>query len=120
MAAVAVWEAIDVDGDDPTQYHAGDPADLVAAAAELLEALMVRPAWHAGAACGEHPEVSFFPDRGQSLAPAQAVCGGCLVRRECLDYAMGLSPAPDGVWGGLSRRAREKLTRADQTAEKAS
>jgi len=40
-------------------------------------------AWHADAACREHPEVSFFPGQHESTAPAKA-CAACLVRAECL------------------------------------
>ena len=53
----------------------------------LLE-LHGRARWMRDALCREHPEVDFFPDRGQSLEPARAVCGGCMVRGECLVYAL--------------------------------
>jgi hypothetical protein len=54
---------------------------------ELL-ALLERPAWMRDAACREHPEVSFYPDLGQSPEPARAVCAGCLVRDEWLTHAL--------------------------------
>ncbi len=54
---------------DWAQYT-GDPAEVFAAFAGLLE----RPAWHADAACREHPEVDWFPERGDDQGPAKAVC----------------------------------------------
>ena len=72
--------------------------------------LLVRPAWHADAACREHPEVNFFPGRGEPVAPAKAICSGCLVRGECAD-AVGLSYDTYGVWGGRTEYERKALRR---------
>lgn len=104
---MTAWQAVDLDGrDEPS--HDGDPAE-VAVAAELLEVLMARPGWHADAACREHPELTWFPERGESLEPARAICGGCLVRDECETYAVSLPDNPHGVWAGLSRQERHRL-----------
>jgi hypothetical protein len=80
---------------------------------DLFEILTKRPAWHADAACRETPAVNFFPDRGEPVGPALAVCAGCLVRSECRAYALGQPLAEvQGVWGGTTGRSREKLRRA--------
>jgi excisionase family DNA binding protein len=50
--------------------------------------LVDRPAFMADALCREHPEVDFFPERGVTLEPARRICARCLVRVDCLDYAM--------------------------------
>jgi WhiB family redox-sensing transcriptional regulator len=52
----------------------------------------------------------FFPERGESHAEPQAVCAGCEVKRECLDYAMR-HRIQTGIWGGESERARRRLRR---------
>jgi WhiB family transcriptional regulator, redox-sensing transcriptional regulator len=57
--------------------------------------------------CLEYPELTWFPERGQPSAPAKAVCGRCLVQRECLDYALA-DPDLMGVWGGTSQRDRAR------------
>jgi hypothetical protein len=67
--------------------YSGDPAELFAARDELLE-LLNRPHWHADALCLEHPDVNFFPDRGEDLTAAQSVCGRCSVADACLAYAL--------------------------------
>jgi WhiB family redox-sensing transcriptional regulator len=72
----------------------------------FLEAL--RPAWMNDGLCIEYPDVVFFPERGQSSAPAKALCGRCLVQRECRQYAIG-DPNLVGVWGGTSPRERARL-----------
>jgi WhiB family redox-sensing transcriptional regulator len=65
--------------------------------------------WMRDGACLEHPEVAWFPERGETAEAAWAVCARCLVKRECADYAIR-NQIVDGVWGGLSgrevRRAR--------------
>ena len=55
----------------------------------LCRVLTVEPEeWRASANClGVDPEL-FYPERGQSAAPAKRVCRGCEVRAECLDYAL--------------------------------
>jgi predicted nucleic acid-binding Zn ribbon protein len=66
--------------------------------------------WWKDALCREHCEVNFYPDRGQSNAPAKAVCRVCLVRRECLVFAMSNRDAYDhGVWGGTVPSERREL-----------
>src|SRR5438128_772574 len=46
-----------------------------------------RRAWHADAACKEHPEVAFFPPLGETAEAGRVVCAGCLVSAECLAAA---------------------------------
>lgn len=66
--------------------------------------------WVPQAAClGMDPEL-FYPSRGESLAPAKAVCAACPVRSECLEYALG-GRERYGVWGGRSERERQRLRR---------
>jgi WhiB family redox-sensing transcriptional regulator len=57
------------------------------------------------------------PGAGQTSAPAKAVCGRCLVQRECLHYALADSDLM-GVWGGTSQRdrARHRTVTAAQAA----
>jgi WhiB family redox-sensing transcriptional regulator len=75
-----------------------------------LEDLLGKPAWHADALCQEYPMDWFFPERGKTVNHAKAVCGQCLVRQECLEFALS---DPDafhaGIWAGTSGRDRRKL-----------
>jgi len=50
----------------------------------------------------------FFPERGDSTEPAKAVCARCLVRAECLAYALA-EHIQHGIWGGTSERERRRL-----------
>lgn len=53
----------------------------------------------------------FYPERGAPLGEARAVCRGCTVREECLEYAL-INGEKHGVFGGLSERERRRLRRA--------
>ena len=75
-------------------------------ASALLDLLTHRPAFHADAACVEHPELTWFPPRGADLGPVKAVCASCLVLAECRTWALAQGPQLAGVWGGLSDRER--------------
>lgn len=79
--------------------------------AHLVE-LLVRPAWHADAACREHPGLSWFPPRGDYRAANAAleVCAACLVRAECLEFALA-RPDSAGLWGGTTARQRAAIAR---------
>jgi DNA-binding transcriptional regulator YiaG len=72
----------------------------------MLDELLGRPRWQADGACLEHPTVNIFPERGEPLDDAREVCRSCLVRVECLDYALALGDELVGVWGGTSARER--------------
>jgi hypothetical protein len=108
-AAMQRWQRVNVDSDDRhAPEYRGDPHELVDAAA-LVMALRLRPAWHLDAACREHPELSWFPDRGVPLTAARQVCDKCLVRSECTTAGMR---EDYGVWGGLSIQQRVRLRRS--------
>ncbi len=50
----------------------------------------------------------WFPDPKEPAEAAKAVCAGCPVRDECLDYALA-SRQRFGVWGGMSEQERRRL-----------
>lgn len=66
--------------------------------------------WLAYANCtGVDPKL-FFPERGDSrtLQTAKTVCAGCIVREECLEYALA-NNEKFGLWGGKSDRERRRM-----------
>ena len=64
--------------------------------------------WQSLAACqGVDPDL-FFPERGASTREAKEVCRGCVVREECLEYAL-VNSVKYGVWGGRSERERKRI-----------
>jgi len=66
--------------------------------------------WQAAANClGVDPDL-FFPERGASTKEAKAVCQGCEVRGDCLEYAL-VNGEKFGIWGGLSERERRRIRR---------
>jgi WhiB family transcriptional regulator, redox-sensing transcriptional regulator len=66
--------------------------------------------WQERANClGVDPDL-FFPERGASTREAKAVCKGCEVRGECLEYALAHGEK-FGIWGGLSERERRRVRR---------
>lgn len=76
-----------------------------------------RPAWQADARCAEYSTDQFFPaEEGSTLrhvAKAKAICAGCSVKKECLEYALE-NGEHFGVWGGTSERDRRALRRDRQ------
>ena len=83
----------------------------------MLEELLRRPLWMRDSACQEHPEVNWFPERGEDTRPAKAVCAGCLVRQECLDLALEQSDK-FGIWGGMSERERRRIRKTRTIAQR--
>jgi len=67
--------------------------------------------WQSRANCmGVDPDL-FFPERGASTREAKEVCRGCVVKDDCLDYALD-NGEKFGIWGGMSERERRRLRRA--------
>lgn len=66
--------------------------------------------WQDLANClGVDPDL-FFPERGASTREAKEVCKGCVVRDDCLEYALA-NGEKFGIWGGLSERERRRIRR---------
>ena len=66
--------------------------------------------WQERSLCAQTDPEAFFPEKGGSTRDAKRVCAACLVRQECLDYAMD-NDERFGIWGGLSERERRRLRR---------
>lgn len=66
------------------------------------------PEWVTGAVCAQTDPDEFFPNKGGTTRYAKAVCRGCPVREECLQYALD-NHERFGIWGGMSERERRKL-----------
>lgn len=93
-------QADGIDRNEPV--GAGDLLDLLAGG---------KPAFHADAACREHPELTWFPERGEDSSAAKAVCRKCLVLGECRSWALAQGAELQGLWGGLSGLERKKRRR---------
>lgn len=73
--------------------------------------------WWRSAACQEADPELFFPVASQGpgadeIARAKAVCAGCQVRRECLQYALATRQLY-GVWGGTTEDERRRYVRRE-------
>jgi WhiB family redox-sensing transcriptional regulator len=74
--------------------------------------------WQEYANClGVDPDL-FFPERGASTREAKEVCRGCVVRDDCLEYALG-NGEKFGIWGGMSERERRRIRRQRALAREA-
>ena len=66
--------------------------------------------WQDLANClGVDPDL-FFPESGASTREAKEVCRGCVVRADCLEYALA-NGEKFGIWGGMSERERRRIRR---------
>ena len=74
--------------------------------------------WQWQANClGVDPDL-FFPERGASTREAKEVCRGCVVREDCLEYALA-NGEKFGIWGGMSERERRRIRRQRALARRA-
>ena len=67
--------------------------------------------WRMLAACRSIDPDLFFPVSSagkplEQVAEARAVCACCLVRRQCLAFALRTRQA-HGIWGGLTAQERD-------------
>jgi WhiB family redox-sensing transcriptional regulator len=68
------------------------------------------PDWTRDALCTEVGSDIFFPEKGESTAPAKKVCSHCPVINECLEWAIA-NDERFGVYGGKSERERRRIKR---------
>jgi WhiB family redox-sensing transcriptional regulator len=74
--------------------------------------------WWRSAACQEADPELFFPvaslgPGAGEIARAKALCAGCHVRRQCLQYALATHQA-HGVWGGMTEEERQVHARRER------
>lgn len=70
--------------------------------------------WDDEASCQLIDPDVFFPDRPSDPgAAAKAICRGCPVRTQCLEFALA-ARLDHGVWGGLTETERRSLRRSRQ------
>jgi Transcription factor WhiB len=93
-----------VDDDAPDPFYA---AMMIGGDVPELADLLHPPAWFADALCKEHPELVFVPSAGPVSDDARALCRSCLVRAECLGYAL-VRPELVGCWGGTTAADRDR------------
>jgi WhiB family redox-sensing transcriptional regulator len=78
----------------------------------------VNQTWQIKSACRGPEAALFFPpttserrdDRDLRERRAKAICSGCGVKTECLEYALEIRE-PFGIWGGLNEIERRGLLR---------
>lgn len=98
------------------RLHRADPAAAGTAPDSIDDLLdgFEWPTWYGDALCLEpsYDALDFFDG---PAAPAKAVCARCLVRGECLDYALehGIG---EGVWGNTSPGERKAMLRNRRAA----
>jgi WhiB family redox-sensing transcriptional regulator len=82
---------------------------------------VISPDWMADAACKDMHPNDFLPPRGVGghaiLKRLRAICAGCPVRAECLDYALELGDqGAQGCWAGTTEAERRVLRRRRRAA----
>ncbi len=76
----------------------------------------IENSWQLKAACRGPQSAAFFPPaqverKEEKLARerrAKSICSNCLVRRDCLDYAIRIRET-HGIWGGLNEVERKQI-----------
>lgn len=74
--------------------------------------------WRQHASCAGSDTTKFFPSKGKEantqlvISNARIICGGCKVRKECLEFAVRNSIFY-GIWGGLTREERKRVDLKD-------
>lgn len=67
--------------------------------------------WRKKAACRGHDPNIYVPQKKSSKDTThydKSTCDSCVVKRECLDYALA-NRAKKGLWGGTTPQQREKM-----------
>jgi len=67
-------------------------------------------AWVKRAACLDHPELDWFSRADRMKNACRALCEKCVVRSECLTFAIENDEL--GIWAGLDQRERRQVKRA--------
>ena len=72
--------------------------------------------WMDKALCTGIPPETFAPNDGAGVEVARKICADCVVREECLEYAL-MNRIDHGVWGGESERERRRILKSRRTSK---
>jgi WhiB family redox-sensing transcriptional regulator len=93
--------------DNTTTFNVADllsPRSLERATADT------KRKWSVQALCTASDPENFFPPSDSPATEARQICVQCLVRVQCLAYAVA-ADEPFGIWGGLDTQERRSLRR---------
>lgn len=101
----------------------GKPSDNIHAAgpATVSDVFVVRKTeeWRSRAACRKEDLSEFYisgdtrkEETIKAIKIAQAVCEGCMVKAECLKYALDQKES-NGIWGGVNMDKPKRRTKRD-------
>lgn len=76
--------------------------------------------WRSAGACLSADPDLFFPvsttgPADKQVARAKLICAGCVVRQECLDFALAHDQT-HGIWGGTTAEERQRARRRQRRA----
>ena len=73
------------------------------------------PKWMDSANCLGTDAEAFFPEVGDTAQLALRTCRACLVKTECLNYALE-NEITEGIWGGMNYKRRKYFQRTGKVA----
>jgi WhiB family transcriptional regulator, redox-sensing transcriptional regulator len=76
--------------------------------------------WRSAGACLSADPDLFFPisitgPADKQVARAKLICAGCVVRQDCLDFAL-THVETHGIWGGTTAEERQRARRRQRRA----
>ena len=75
-------------------------------------------AWMEQASCRDVVPNTFFPESGAHVPAAVRICAACVVKGDCLEYALA-NHIDHGIWGGTSERQRRRIAAGRRRAAQA-
>ena len=72
--------------------------------------------WQDSAACAGQTRL-MFSDAAFGVARAKQLCATCPVLAECQEHVLTLGYQVDGIWGGMTRKARQRIRRQRREQE---
>jgi WhiB family redox-sensing transcriptional regulator len=92
---------------------------MISKAERLMHELLLATEKIGGADCEKMPDVFFPEDEPNSLSRmrmtnmAKAICGQCMLRKMCAEYAVE-AEENFGIWGGLTPTDRRAISRGSK------
>jgi WhiB family redox-sensing transcriptional regulator len=68
--------------------------------------------WSDSAACMDQDPEYFFSETTKSIQYAKQLCSICVVKVDCLDYALE-NDEQFGIWGGFTHHERSRLQKSE-------
>lgn len=108
------YHALRSETEQPIESDSVSPVSVERTSSKVTQIPVSEDGWMSLSECADSAPGTFFPSDGKGVEVAKRICERCVVKEDCLEYAIN-TRQDHGVWGGTSERERRRIIKRRTT-----